>query len=78
MNNSNLVYEGVQLMFVGMGMVFVFLSVLVFCTSLMQKIFKEENTLVVQTNPSGGSSITEEEVAVISAAVHAFRNNKSE
>ena len=60
-------------MFVGMGMVFVFLSVLVICTSLMHKMFKpDEQVFNVQTS----SSVSEEEVAVISAAVHQYRSNK--
>jgi len=75
MNDSSLILDGVQLMLVGMGMVFVFLSVLVLCTSFMQKIFKAEQSSISLT-PSTTPSITDEEVAVISAAVHKFRSNK--
>ena len=74
MNESNLILEGVQLMLVGMGMVFVFLSVLVVVTSFMPRIFKpEEQVLSAQTT----SSVSDEEVAAISAAVHQYRSNKS-
>ena len=74
MNESNLVFEGLQLMLVGMGMVFVFLSVLVICTSFMQKVFKEEKKVL---SSQATSLVSEEEVAVISAAVHHYRSNNS-
>lgn len=56
-----LIDQGLTLMLVGMGTVFVFLTVLVIAMSLM--------SLVVGRLQSGSSEPTGEEVAAISAAI---------
>ena len=74
MNNSNLIFEGVQLMLTGMGMVFVFLSILVFFTGLMQKVFTEKS-LIAPVPADNKSYSDDEEIAAISAAIHQFRKD---
>jgi len=66
MTNS-LIDEGLRLMLVGMGTVFVFLTALVIITTLMSRV-----VMRFQTQP-GKSDITDEEVAAISAAVTLHR-----
>jgi len=66
MTNS-LIDEGLRLMLVGMGTVFVFLTALVIVTTLMSRL-----VIRFQTQP-GESDITDEEVAAISAAVTLHR-----
>jgi len=75
MQHSNLISDGLQLMLIGMSMVFIFLSVLVILTSLMQKILVTDssNTNVVASN----NQINQDEIAAVSAAVHQYRQNNS-
>lgn len=72
MDNPNLIFEGLQLMLIGMGMVFVFLSILVLCTSAMQRFISDE----MPTLKSGIDTAqpTADEVAAISSAIHSFRH----
>lgn len=76
MQNSDLILQGVQLMLIGMGMVFVFLSILVVVTSLMQKLLLQQD--IEDTIAGNGSHPNDEEVAAISIAIHQFRNKKSQ
>ena len=64
---NSLIIEGLTLMLVGMGTVFVFLTVLVAATTLMSR-------LVMRFQPgaaAGGDS--DEEIAAIAAAIAAYR-----
>lgn len=68
--DTSLLMQGVELMLVGMGTVFVFLTVLVGATTLM-------STLVMRYQPSTVEATDEprpEEIAAISAAITAYRN----
>ena len=64
----DLLSQGVELMLVGMGTVFVFLTVLVGATTLM-------STLVLKRVPADltGDGPTDEELAAISAAISRHR-----
>lgn len=70
-------------MLIGMGTVFVFLTILVFVTSFMssliQKYLPETSVEVVPTAATSLSSGKNNPtlLAVISAAIHAHRSNKS-
>lgn len=66
MTNS-LIDEGLKLMLVGMGTVFVFLTALVIVTTLMSRL-----VMRFQPKPTA-ADITDEEVAAISAAVTQHR-----
>lgn len=83
MNSENIVTEGLNLMLMGMGTVFVFLTILVFVTSFMssliQKYFPETSVEVLPTAATSLSSGKNNPalLAVISAAIHAHRSNKS-
>ncbi len=75
MNESSLFFQGFQLMLVGMGMVFVFLSVLVICTSLLKRLFAEPTVVAIKPKTSPNIQATEEELAAISAAIHLYRSS---
>jgi oxaloacetate decarboxylase gamma subunit len=64
---NNLIDEGLRLMLVGMGTVFVFLTLLVVVTTLMSRIVIRIQAKAI------ASGITDEEVAAISAAVMLHR-----
>ncbi|MDP2903921.1 MAG: OadG family transporter subunit [Methylovulum sp.] len=76
---SELMGSGVELMFVGMGIVFLFLTMLVIAinlmSSLVQRFFPEApaTTLVV---PVVTSTIDKQTVAAITAALHQYRNKQ--
>jgi len=90
MTASNLMSEGLNLMLVGMGFVFVFLTLLVFVTSLMSKIItryeKDVGTLPEEGIPAPTAVISQAMssrqhanddkslITVLSAAVHKFRS----
>ncbi|SFX31072.1 OadG family protein [Marinospirillum alkaliphilum] len=86
MQDSELMMEGFNLMLLGMGFVFVFLTVLVIATTLMSKIilqfFKGEPTpasLPATARPGalpGGQS--PDLIAAITAAIHLHRQNKQQ
>jgi oxaloacetate decarboxylase gamma subunit len=64
--------QGVELMIAGMGTVFVFLTCLVLATTMM-------SALVHRFHPEPAAealSVTDEEVAVISAAIIQHRKNR--
>ena len=81
---ENLLSEGVSLMVFGMGFVFVFLTLLVFATSLMSRLVMKyapapepklsARKAVAPTTPAAASASNDELVAVISAAVHKYRS----
>ena len=65
--DTDLLGEGVELMLIGMGTVFVFLSLLVFAMSLLSRVAARFG--VDDAEP------TEEEVAAISAAISKHRQS---
>ena len=68
--DTSLMNQGVDLMLVGMGTVFVFLTLLVMAMSLMAGIIK-------RLSPVAEEGISDEEVAAITAAIAQHRNKKS-
>jgi oxaloacetate decarboxylase gamma subunit len=62
--------QGVTLMLVGMGTVFVFLSLLVMAMTAMAGIIK-------RLSPVAEEGVTDEEVAAITAAITQHRNKNS-
>ena len=73
---TELMSSGVELMFAGMGIVFLFLTMLVVAinimTSLVQRFFPDAPTLVAVAPVSGG--IDKSIIAAITAAVHQHRS----
>lgn len=67
---QTLLDQGVTLMLVGMGTVFVFLSLLVAGMTLMAVVVRK----LTPAPPDAGAS--DEEVAAITAAITMHRNNK--
>ncbi|MET1254309.1 OadG family protein [Aliikangiella maris] len=73
MNESNLIFDGVILMLTGMGTVFIFLTILVFFTGFLQRFAKPEPTPITKKT----AQINDDEVAAVSAAVYAYRQNNT-
>jgi len=77
---SELMSSGVELMFAGMGIVFLFLTMLVFAinimSSLVQRLFPEAPPTATQIAPTVASGTDKSIVAAISAAVHHYRSNR--
>jgi len=67
---ANLLDQGITLMLVGMGTVFVFLSLLVMAMTMMAGIIK-------RLTPAAEEGISDEEVAAITAAITQHRNKSS-
>ncbi len=67
---SDLLVEGVQLMVVGMGTVFVFLTLLVLATGFMSRLVLRFQPEVVEGEDG---EVRGEEVAAITAAIAAHR-----
>ena len=68
--DTSLMNQGVDLMLVGMGTVFVFLTLLVMAMSLMAGIIK-------RLSPVAEEGISDEEVAAITAAIAQHRKKNS-
>ena len=75
---TELMSSGVELMFAGMGIVFMFLTMLVVAinimSSLVQRFFPEAPTLVAATTTTVSSGIDKSIIAAITAAVHQHRS----
>lgn len=73
---SEQVRSGIELMFAGMGIVFIFLAMLVFAINLMsallQRYFPDASPKV--GGMSGG--VDKATIAAITAAVHRYRNRQ--
>lgn len=79
MGSAELISEGFNLMLLGMGTVFVFLTILVFVTSFMSSLVQKYSSVEPATeNISDAAIILEDQalLAVISAAIHAHRSKK--
>ncbi|MBT2786685.1 MULTISPECIES: OadG family transporter subunit [unclassified Halomonas] len=83
MQDQELLQDGLALMALGMGLVFVFLTVLVISVTLMSKLIGRFQPVPVavdtgkKTSQSSAPSAQSDEVmAVISAAVHRYRSTR--
>ena len=74
MTESNLISDGILLMLIGMGTVFVFLSVLVFFTSMIHHLIGDEPKPKFVPPKSVSES---DEIAAITAAVHTYRQKNT-
>ena len=77
MNSGTLISEGFNLMLLGMGTVFVFLTLLVFVTSIMSALVERYGPVqpAGPKNPGAAGQLDEATLlAVISAAIHAHRS----
>jgi len=68
---ADLLGRGFELMLVGMGIVFVFLTVLVGATTLMSRVVR-------RFRPANGSPDKEEEIAAITAAIARHRSKRQD
>ena len=67
---ATLMDQGVTLMLVGMGTVFVFLTLLVIMMTVMAQV-------IARLTPAPEEAVSNEEVAAISAAIAQHRNRNS-
>lgn len=74
---TELMSSGVELMFVGMGIVFLFLTMLVvvinMMSSLVQRFFPEAQATTVNV-PGASIGADKRTIAAITAAVHQYRS----
>lgn len=77
---AELMSSGIELMIVGMGIVFLFLTMLVYAIQLMsvlvQRFFPEAPPASVMVRPVSNNTPDKATVAVITAAVHQYRQPK--
>ncbi len=74
---SELIYKGVELMFLGMGTVFIFLAVLVFTVIKMSELVKKIEKNLPQPQPAKAPrarAANNDHIAAISAAIHQYRS----
>lgn len=77
---TELIRSGVELMIAGMGIVFLFLTMLIisinFMSSLVQRFFPAEPQTSIPV-PSVSSGVDKRTVAAITAAVHHYRDERN-
>lgn len=75
---DSLIQQGVELMLFGMGTVFVFLALLIVCTtvmsSLVQRFFPVKPLAVMPATKQHAGTNDDQLIAVISAAIHKYRS----
>ena len=74
---TELMSSGIELMLVGMGIVFLFLTMLVIVINMMSMLiqrFLPETPPTALTVPNIAAGVDKNTIAAISAAVHAYRN----
>ena len=75
---TELMSKGVELMFAGMGIVFLFLTMLVVAinmmSSLVQRFFPDAPTLVATATTAVSGGIDKSIIAAITAAAHQHRS----
>lgn len=69
-----LIQEGLFLMVIGMGTVFVFLMLLVFLMSLMSKLIPAEEVSLTQPPTDAKAIQDKKRSAIIAAAITAYKN----
>ncbi|MDD2724231.1 MAG: OadG family transporter subunit [Methylovulum sp.] len=77
---AELMSSGIELMFAGMGIVFLFLTMLVFAINMMsalvQRFFPEAPPTSVIAPTASSNAPDKATVAAIAAAVHQYRKQK--
>ena len=76
--DMTLIHQGLNLMLFGMGVVFVFLSVLVFATTAMSRVVQHyfpevENTATEPSKAPASQAVSPQMVAIIQAAIDQHR-----
>jgi oxaloacetate decarboxylase gamma subunit len=76
---AELMSDGLELMFAGMGIVFLFLTMLVYAINIMsglvQRYFPEEPATGMSIPVSTNTAIDKSHIAAITAAVHQHRSS---
>jgi oxaloacetate decarboxylase gamma subunit len=76
---TELMSSGIELMLVGMGIVFLFLTMLVFAINVMsgfvQRYFPDEPALSISIPVAQNTAADKSYIAAITAAVHQYRSS---
>lgn len=76
---TELMSSGIELMFVGMGIVFLFLAMLVVAinamSSLIQRYLPEEPAMSISVPVAQNTATDKSYIAAITAAVHQYRSS---
>jgi oxaloacetate decarboxylase (Na+ extruding) subunit gamma len=76
---TELMSSGIELMFAGMGIVFLFLTMLVGAITVMSRIieryFPEEPVTTISVPVAQNNAVDKSYIAAITAAVHQYRNS---
>ena len=78
MNIDELLTQSLQLLGLGMGSVFVILTLLIGIISIISKLVPEELPVeaVAESAPAPVTSVDNQHIAVIQAAIHKFRKSR--
>lgn len=71
---NEIMNAGIELMLIGMGIVFAFLALLVIMVSMMTLLIQRFFPETPQTNLSPVALVSQPHVAAIGAAIHQYRN----
>lgn len=76
---TELMGSGIELMFAGMGIVFLFLTMLVGAITAMsrfvERYFPEESVTTISVPVVANNAVDKSYIAAITAAVHQYRNS---
>lgn len=76
---TELMRSGIELMFAGMGIVFLFLTMLVGAITVMsrfvERYFPEEPVTTISVPVVANNTVDKSYIAAITAAVHQYRNS---
>ena len=74
---SPIVSQGIELAVYGMGVVFVFLTLLIFATMMMSRLVQMTSSVEVSSPvPASSPAIPAKKMAAVAAAVHQHRNQQ--
>jgi oxaloacetate decarboxylase gamma subunit len=76
MNIDQLLSQSLQLLGLGMGSVFIILTLLIGIISLVSKLVPEELPVEVVPTRETAASVDNQHIAVIQAAIHKFRKSR--
>ena len=76
MNIDQLLMQSLQLLGLGMGSVFIILTLLIGIVSIISKLVPEDLTAELATAQEPTAPVDKQHIAVIQAAIHKFRKSR--
>ena len=71
---SEMMSAGIEIMLMGMGIVFLFLAMLIIAVNIMSSLVARFSPEIVDNIATGSNEVDSNVVAAISVAVHQYRN----